>query len=81
MHTWVGDGLKIESYTYGGYDPNDPEVYGDVTIPCQTVVNRYIGMNWGLGGTSNAYYLANGSFNGNGSTYDTYLKILTNIRP
>jgi hypothetical protein len=22
-------------------------VYGGVTIPCQTIANRYIGMNWG----------------------------------
>lgn len=85
-HTWVGDGLQTKTYSYMGYDPYDYENNGDGGDgDCYTTTSYYYGMNWGQGGRSNGYYIANGSFPYNGSngtdTYDTYIKTLTNIRP
>ena len=85
-HIWVGDGLQTKTYHYMGYDPYDYNNNGDGgDEECYSTTIYYYGMNWGWGGISNGYFLANGSFTTFGlmdnSTYDTYIKTLTNIRP
>lgn len=81
-HIWVGDGLRTEKYWYLGYDPYDYNNDGEGGDgDCFWTINYYFGMNWGWGGKGNAYYIANGSFDVNDPTYDTYIKTLTNIRP
>lgn len=77
-HIWVGDG-----YSYLHYQVKSTYIdqNGETQCLCEAFSREMISMNWGFGGSGNAFYIANYAFTINGNTYDTYLHALTGIRP
>lgn len=85
-HIWVGDGLKETYGTYGYEYPieeMDPTIlyYYDPDTGCMNYHYHHVSFVWGWQNTDiNEWYYA-GELIGDFNDYDSYLHILTGIRP
>ncbi|MEO5979309.1 MAG: C10 family peptidase [Chryseolinea sp.] len=74
-HTWVADGLILSRYYSCSPDPNTPGEW----VAVDQGYSALLYMNWGWGGTANAWYSAN-NFNPSGYTYNVQPFQVVNIR-